>query len=116
MNVTVSGQQLEIGSSLQDHVLNKLTKNVKKFFKAALSAHVVFSKQRYIYHCHIKLNEAVGAAAFVVAKADSNDIYISFDSALIKLGQRLRTDKRRLKQHQGSRISELEPLTVESGI
>lgn len=108
MQVAITGKQIDIGASLQEYVRDKLTKSVHKYFERAIDAHVTFSKQAFIYHCTILVNEGTGNHVIMKADDDSDDIYAAFDGALIKIEKRLRRYKTRVKDHKKPKISALD--------
>ena len=60
MQVSVSGQHLSIGSSLQEYVKERVTSSIKKYFDHAPSATVHFNKQNHEFFCDIVVNDGTG--------------------------------------------------------
>lgn len=107
MDITVTGQHIAIGSSLQEHVTEKLDHMVKKYFEHAISSAIHFVKDGFSYKCDIKVHEGTGRHALTKSDAMSDDIYASFDIALAKCEKQLRRYRSRLKdRHHRIKLSE----------
>lgn len=97
MQVLVSGQQISIGSSLQDYAKSRTTEIINKYFDSVTSAHVNFSKQNKEFTCDIIVNDGTGRHTVVKSNSASDEIYSAFDLAVIKLEKQLRKYKSKLK-------------------
>lgn len=97
MQISVTGKQLDLGQALKAHVSDRLTAVVGKYFDAALDAQVIFSREAHLFHAECRVH--VGAGIFMQAEAEADEIYASFDAALIHLEQQLRRDKRKRRNH-----------------
>jgi len=82
MQVSVSGQHLSIGSSLQEYVKERVTSSIKKYFDHAPSATVHFNKQNHEFFCDIVVNDGTGRHVVIKSSASSDDVYFAFDAAL----------------------------------
>jgi len=49
MQLTVTGKQIDTGVELRRHVETSLDAILGKYFKTAIEAHVVFSKEAHLY-------------------------------------------------------------------
>jgi ribosomal subunit interface protein len=108
MQISASGQHILIGASLQEYVKSKTNDSVRKYFENAPSAHVHFSKQGYEFVCDIVVNEGTGRHMVIKSNAASDEIYASFDMALVKLEKQLRKYKSKLKdRHDRVKISQI---------
>lgn len=105
MQIAVSGKQIDIGEALQTYVKGELPKSVTKYFEAAVSANVVFSKEGHLLRADIVVNEGTGTKFVVKADATATDIYAAFDGALERVDKQLRRYKRRIKNHKKPEIA-----------
>ncbi len=109
MNITVSGHQVNLGSSLQSYVTERLESVVFRYFANAISANVVFSKESYLYNCDIIVNDGTGRKLVMKSSDSSDDIYSSFDSSLLKLEKQLRRYKSKIN-NKSSRVRTVEAI------
>lgn len=106
MQISVAGQHITVGVSLNDYVKDRAEEVVKKYFENAISAHVHFSKQGFQYTCNIVVND--GVKHVIKSESISDEIYTSFDVAIAKVEKQLRKYKSRLKDRQGKiKVSEV---------
>ena len=103
MQVSVSGKHIDVGDALRDHVEDRMTSGVAKYFDRALEAQVQFSKARHVYRSGISVHAQRGVS--VQAHAEADDIYAAFDSAADRIEKRLRRYKRRLNDHHAKRAA-----------
>lgn len=103
MDIAVSGQHFEIGSSLQEYVKERIEHTVNKYFEHAISVHVHFVKEQHnnFYRCEIIVNEGTGRHITLKSDDRSTDIYTSFDLALTKMNHQLRKYKSKLSNKSG---------------
>ena len=107
MQISVSGQHISIGNSLQDYVKSRTTQVAEKYFSTIVSANVHFSKQGFQLVCDIVMNDGTGRHIVLKGNAASDDIYSAFDTALSRLEKQLRKYKSKLKdRHDRIKISE----------
>ncbi len=110
MKITVAGQHISIGMSLQQYVEDKLSHTVTRYFEHAVSSGVHFVKEGYLFRCDIKVHEGTGRHALTMSEATSDDIYTAFDIALAKCEKQLRRYRSRLKdRHHKIKLSEATP-------
>lgn len=101
MQVNISGQHMDIGQSLRDHIEASLTKHVKKYFEMAIHANVSMSKDRHhLFSTDIFVNEGTGNGVTIKASAQDSDPHRSFDLAVAKVERQLQRYKGRIKKHQ----------------
>ncbi len=113
MQISVSGQHISIGNSLQDYVKSRTTQVAEKYFSTIVSANVRFSKQGFQLVCDIVMNDGTGRHIVLKGNAASDDIYSAFDTALSRLEKQLRKYKSKLKdRHDRIKISEAAPKAV----
>jgi ribosomal subunit interface protein len=95
--VRVSGKQIEIGTSLPEHVQAKLQEILSKYFDRGIKANVVFSHDGPFYRadCVIHLDSGV----MLKAHGEGADIHRSFAAALDHVEKQARRYKRKLKNH-----------------
>jgi ribosome hibernation promoting factor len=97
MQLTVTGKQIEIGEALRRHIESSLGSILEKYFKTAIEAHVVLSKEAYLSRVEISIH--IGRGIVVNARAAAAEVYPAFDAAAERLAKQLRRYKRRLRDH-----------------
>ncbi len=108
MNIAIAGKHLDVGSSLQEYVKEKLGHIVEKYFIQATSASVHFLKHNYLFKCDIVVHDGTGRHTIIKSNAECDDIYHCFDLALTKCEKQLRRYKSRLKdRHNKVKHSEI---------
>jgi len=106
MRYQISGKQIDIGESLQNHVQSEIETVVGKYPGRPTDALVVFSKSGHQYCCETVVHLSSGLT--VQAKGAATEIYGAFDQANQKMEKQLRRYKRRLKDHHKERIQPVE--------
>ncbi len=108
MKYLISGKQIDIGESLQEHVKTELGIVVEKYAQRPTDAQVVFSKSAHEFVCEAVVHLSTGLTAQASAKA--TEIYAAFDECAEKMEKQLRRYKRRLKDHHKDRANPVETL------
>tara|TARA_B100001093_G_scaffold92782_1_gene84890 strand:- start:669 stop:1235 length:567 start_codon:yes stop_codon:yes gene_type:complete len=106
MRYQISGQQINIGEALQEHVKSDLNAVSGKYALRPTDANVIFSRSAHEYVCEITIHLSTGLNAS--AKARQTEIYAAFDTCSAKLEKQLRRYKRRLKDHHRHRVQPVE--------
>lgn len=97
MDITVSGQQVEITPPLRDYVLEKVGR-IQRHFDHAITADVVLhvEKKRYIAEANVRAKGAV-----IHADATSENMYAAVDLLADKLDRQiLRHKEKVMDQHR----------------
>jgi ribosomal subunit interface protein len=97
MQLTVTGKQIDTGDALRRHVEASLDSILGKYFKTAIEAHVVFSKEAHLSRAEVSVH--IGRGIVVNAGAAAVDTYAAFDAAAERIAKRMRRYKRRLRDH-----------------
>ena len=97
MRITISGKQMETGTSLKEHIEEHLPPAVQKYFTSAINANVVFSKRGHFYNCHINITEGIKNGLEVSSDAEADDVYAAFTDASAKAVKQLRRHHRKMK-------------------
>jgi ribosome hibernation promoting factor len=97
MQLTLTGKQIEIGEALRRHIEGSLGSILEKYFKTAIEAHVVVSKEAHLSRAEISIH--IGRGIVVNAHAAASEAYAGFDAAADRLAKQLRRYKRRLRDH-----------------
>jgi len=98
MDIRVSGHQIETGAALQQHVTDRLSAIVDKYFNRALSTHVTFGKAPAgAFSCDIVTHVMQGL--ILKAHGVAQDAHTALDQAAEKIDKQLRRYKRRLHDH-----------------
>lgn len=100
MDIRVSGHQIETGAALQEHVAERLTGMVDKYFNRAISSQVTFGKAPAgSFSCDIVTHVMQGL--ILKAHGVAQDAHQALDQAAEKIDKQLRRYKRRLQdRHQ----------------
>src|ERR1700751_398847 len=94
MQLSVTGKQTEIGEALRRHIEGSLGSILDKYFKTAIEAHVIVSKEAHLSRAEISIH--IGRGIVVNARAAASEAYLAFDAAAERLAKQLRRYKRRL--------------------
>ena len=97
MQLSVTGKQTEIGEALRRHAETSLGSILDKYFKTAIEAHVIISKEAHLSRAEISIH--IGRGIVVNARASASEAYLAFDAAAERLAKQLRRYKRRLRDH-----------------
>jgi ribosomal subunit interface protein len=98
MQLTVTGKQLDLGDDFRRHVEASLGAILEKYFKTAIEAHVVLSREAYLNRAELSLRIGRGIAAN--AGAAAADFHTAFDIAAERVAKQLRRYKRRLRDYR----------------
>jgi ribosomal subunit interface protein len=97
MQLSVTGKQTEIGEALRRHIEGSLGSILDKYFKTAIEAHVIVSKEAHLSRAEISIH--IGRGIVANARAAASEVYLAFDAAAERLAKQLRRYKRRLRDH-----------------
>jgi ribosomal subunit interface protein len=97
MQLTVTGKQIDTGSALREHVEASLGAILGKYFKTAIEAHVVFSKEAHLSRAEVAIH--IGRGIVVNASASAAETHAAFDAAAERIAKQMRRYKRRLRDH-----------------
>lgn len=98
MQISVSGQHLDITDSLRDYVTSKMEK-LERHFDQVIDVHVVLTveKQRQMAEATIHVN---GGTIF--ANAENEDMYAAIDALVDKLDRQVKKHKEKRSDHHRS--------------
>ena len=97
MQLSVTGKQTEIGEALRRHIEGSLGSILDKYFKTAIEAHAIVSKEAHLSRAEISIH--IGRGIVVNARAAASEPHLAFDAAAERLAKQLRRYKRRLRDH-----------------
>jgi ribosomal subunit interface protein len=97
MQLTFTGKQLDLGDALRRHAGSSVEAILEKYFKSAIEAHVVVSKEAHLVRAEVSLH--IGRGIVVNASAAGGDAFAAFDVAAERVAKQLRRHKRRLRDH-----------------
>lgn len=97
MQLTVTGQHVDVGTALRAHVETELAAILDKYFRTAIEAHVVFTREAHLILVEISLH--VGHGIVANSSASAADHRLAFAAAAERLAKQLRRSKRRLRDH-----------------
>lgn len=111
MVTMISGKHMDVGNALQQYVHERIDMGVRKALDNITQAKVVFSKKHHIYHADIVIHDS--HVGHIKAESESDDAYVAFDTAIIKIEKQLRKYKSKLKKHHHDRsLKEEESLSA----
>jgi ribosomal subunit interface protein len=99
MILNISGHQIELGEALQEFVKKKLESKVKKFFKEAISVHVIFEKKIPLVFAEIIVNDGIKHQAILRSNGQGPDARTAFEDSMNKIDIQLRRHKELIKSH-----------------
>src|SRR5688572_17634836 len=99
MQLTVTGKQVDVGTALRRHVESALETILGKYFRTAIEAHAVFTREAHLIRADVSLH--IGRGIVVNSGAAATDHYVAFDAAAERLAKQLRRYKRRLHEDHG---------------
>ena len=93
----VSGKHIDVGEALRTRVSERVVEVMGKFFDGGFSGHATIGKEGFAFRteCVVHLDSGVTLHADGMAA----DAYASADQAALRIENRLRRYKRRLKAH-----------------
>jgi ribosomal subunit interface protein len=97
MQLTITGKQVELGEAFRGQVDASLGAILEKYFKTAVEAHVVITKEAHLFRTEISLR--IGRRIIVNAGATAPGSGGAFDAAAERIAKQLRRHKRRLRAH-----------------
>jgi len=112
MNISTTARHYELAPALKDYAEGKV-QHLKRYFDHIVSAHVVFSLEKYRHKVEITLH--VNGKDFI-SEEESDDMYVSVDRSIEKLERQLKRHKDKIKRRKTQQsISDLttEPLEEE---
>ncbi|MGH7048630.1 MAG: ribosome hibernation-promoting factor, HPF/YfiA family [Stellaceae bacterium] len=112
MQLTFTGKQVDLGEALRRHAGSSVEAILEKYFKSAIEAHIVVSKEAHLVRAEISLH--IGRGIVVNAGAADNDAFAAFDIAAERVAKQLRRHKRRLRDHH-AKARETAAVTVGAG-
>jgi ribosomal subunit interface protein len=103
MQISVTGQQIDVGEALRRHVEKRLTGSVSKYFDNAIDAKVVFSHEGPLFRTHVRVH--VGKGMEWEGQADESEIHLSFNTAVDHIEKQLRRYKRKKRDHHRDQLN-----------
>lgn len=97
MTLRVSGKNLDIGEALRSQVQARVAGTLSKYFDGGYSGHVTVARDGTGFRTDCVLHLTSGMT--IEASGAAQDAYSSFDQSAIRIENRLRRYKQRLKEH-----------------
>ena len=97
MQITITGQQVQVGEALREYAQTRLGNGVGKYFDGAIVGHVAFSREGPLFRTQIQVR--IGKGMAWESHAEAADINVSFNSAVDHIEKQLRRDKRKRRDH-----------------
>ena len=103
MPFRVSGKNLDIGGALRERISARIVESLSKYFDGGYSGHVTVEKEGFGFRteCAIHLDSGIT----LHTEANAADAYASADQAALRIENRLRRYKRRLKDRHAARVN-----------
>jgi putative sigma-54 modulation protein len=95
MQLSISGQKIEVTDSLKDYISEKMVR-IQRHFDHVNSTHVVLRVEKQQHKAEATIN-ARGTA--IHANANANDMYAAIDSLADKLDSQVRRYKEKQTDH-----------------
>jgi ribosomal subunit interface protein len=102
MPFRISGKNINIGEALRGRVNQRVTDAMAKYFDGGYSGHVTIGKEGFGFRTECVIHLDTGTV--LEADALAADAYASADQAAVRIENRLRRYKRRLKGRQTARV------------
>ena len=99
MQITLSGNQVDIGNKLRNHVEENVLNSVNKYFPAPVSCSVNFTKSKDDFTAEVTVHPAKNIV--LKGTGTAGDPYSAFDAANEHIATRLRRHKTKLNDHKG---------------
>ena len=99
MKITLSGNQVDIGDRLRNHVEENTLNAVNKYFPAPISCNVVCNKVKDSFTAEVTVHPAKNI--ILKGTGTAGDPYSAFDAANDHIATRLRRHKTKLNDHKG---------------
>ena len=97
MQLSVKGQQIDVGTALRGHMEDSLSRMLSKYFGDAIDARVTLSRTGHNFRAVVSAH--VGRNIHLEAHGEADQPYPAFDAAAERLSKRLRRHKQRLRDH-----------------
>jgi len=114
MQLSVKGQQIDVGAALRGHMEDSLTKMLGKYFGDAIDARVTLSRTGHVFRAVVSAH--VGRNIHLEAHGEADEPYPAFDAAAERLSKRLRRHKQRLRDHHKEDQGEQDSLPAQQYI
>jgi ribosomal subunit interface protein len=114
MQLSVKGQQIDVGTALRGHMEESLTRMLGKYFGDAIDARVTLSRTGQVFRAVVSAH--VGRNIHLEAHGEADQPYPAFDAAADRLSKRLRRHKQRLRDHHKEDPGEQESLPAQQYI
>ena len=97
MNITVSGDNLEVGDTLNRYTKDKISLVFAKYSFNPVHCNITFSKNQNEFDCYI--SSYIDASVGFQSKHSDRDVYTSLRVCMYRFEKQLRRFKRKLKVH-----------------
>ncbi|NOX77120.1 MAG: ribosome-associated translation inhibitor RaiA [Gammaproteobacteria bacterium] len=102
MQISVSGQHLEITTSLRDYITGKLER-LERHFDKVTKAHVILSVEKLRQKAEATLHIR---GADIFAEAENENMYAAIDALMDKLDRQVKKHKeKRSNHHRGNSLA-----------
>ncbi len=99
MDINISGKQVDLGESFQQHVEQKVRETVSKYLDRVTQVDVVVSRESHMFRVDIHGNTGTHSHIMLKSHDESEEIYSAFELAMEKIEKQLRRYKRRITNH-----------------
>jgi ribosomal subunit interface protein len=114
MQLSVKGQQIDVGTALRGHIEDSLERMLGKYFGDAIDARVTLSRTGHNFRAVVSAH--VGRNIHLEAHGEAGQPYPAFDAAAERLSKRLRRHKQRLRDHHKEDSGDQETLPAQQYI
>ncbi len=97
MQISVTARHFDLTDDLKEHAEDRLSR-LSRFTEHLLRAHVVLEVEKHRHSAEVSVHARTGD---FVGKAESDDMWVSIDSACEKIERQIKKNVDKLKSHKG---------------
>ena len=97
MHIIIEGKHIDLGDALRQHVRDRITDAVGKYFGDAIDASATFARDAGTIKVDCSVH--VGHDIHLKSQGGGHEVYAAFEDAAGRIEKQLRRYKRRLKDH-----------------
>ena len=97
MHIIIEGKHIDLGDALRQHVRERITDAVGKYFGDAIDASATFAREAHSIRVDCSVH--VGHDIHLKSQGSGHEAYAAFEESATRIEKQLRRYKRRLKDH-----------------
>lgn len=111
MDITITGQGVDVTPAIRSYVENKMRK-IPRIIQGVMDVHVTINVQKHLHVVDMKVNTRDGAFA---SHESTSDMYASINGGIDNLLKQMRRARKKSISKKGQRHMELDDLQFEPG-